>query len=97
MSARSSIVYSVWVLKPQPLESWRAPSTWRLAVDPRTLNVTIWFWRVTVRPGVCSSTSVSVCSLKSSMRWRVNTETDCGVSRSDSARPVAAPLGPAAV
>ena len=38
----------------------------------------------TVMPVVCSSTLATVTRPKSSMRSRVITVTDCGVSRSDS-------------
>ena len=35
-------------------------------------------------PGVCAMASSSDARFWSSMRWRVMTETDCGISRSDS-------------
>ena len=43
-------------------------------------------------PGVLPSTSVNERMSWSSMRWRVITVTDCGVSRADSVRPVLARL-----
>jgi len=48
-------------------------------------------------PGTRASTSLMLVRFSSSMRCWVITLTDCGVSRTLSARPVATPLGPRAV
>ena len=40
--------------------------------------------RSVVMPGVCAMASSSDVMFWSSMRWRVMTDTDCGISRSDS-------------
>lgn len=45
-------------------------------------------------PGALASTSPRVVMFWSSIRWRVMTLTDCGVSRVDSGSPVAAAVAP---
>ena len=67
------------------------PSYWKLSTSkPRAEKVlrSVSNW-LTAMPGVLRSTSRTVSKSWSSMRWRVMTLTDCGVSRRDSTSPVA--------
>ncbi len=68
----------------KPLDT---PSTCMLRISkPRATNNLLPAPSVSrLRPVVCDSTSSSEFRLKSSMRWRVTTVTDWGMSRNDSA------------
>lgn len=84
-------------LPPAPVVYWvGTPSNWKLVIaKPRALNrIRLESYCWTLTPGVWAKTSATVIRLKSSIRWRVNTVSDWGVSRrvSGSLVAVLAPL-----